>query len=202
LNSYLSLSGLILASVITPGPNNLLVLRLASARGLRSTLPAIAGIVAGGLAMLEISHIGLAITISRHPSIREAIAACGAAYLIALGTLMMYRSVKAESAETVRLPAAPQGTWALFTFQFFNPKAWILVLTLSSISTCMIGRNRDTDQLMLAMLFMVIPSACLLAWAWLGRVAARVLQIRSTKMGFNFLMGLLLVASAAQLLLG
>ena len=202
MNSYISLTGLILASAITPGPNNLLVLRLASARGLRSTLPAIAGIVAGGLTMLEISHIGLAITISRHPSIREGIAACGAGYLIALGTLMMYRSVKAESAEAIRMPAAPQGVWALFTFQFFNPKAWVFVLTVSSISTCMIGCNRDTDQVMLAMLFIVIPSACLLAWAWLGRVGARMQRTRGTRVGFNFLMGLLLVASAAQLLLG
>jgi threonine/homoserine/homoserine lactone efflux protein len=201
LNGYVSLTGLILVSVITPGPNNLLVLRMGSAGGVRSTLPAVAGIVAGGLTMLELGQMGIAATVSRYPAIRSAIGACGAIYLVGLGLLMMYRSAEAESSETLRMPAAPQGMWALFTFQFFNPKAWVLVLTVSSISDCMLACNRNTDQVMLAMLFMVIPGTCLLAWAWLGQAAARMLQRSGTRTGFNFLMGLLLVASAAQLLL-
>jgi threonine/homoserine/homoserine lactone efflux protein len=201
LSAYISLIGLILVSVITPGPNNLLILRIGSVGGVRSALPAVAGIVAGGLVMLEVGQIGVAATVSRYPAIRSGISACGAMYLIGLGALMMYRSVRAESSEAFRVPADPQSTWGLFTFQFFNPKAWVLILTVSSISDCMLSCNRRADQVMLAMLFIVIPSVCLLAWAGLGQAAARLLQRNASRMAFNFLMGLLLAASAAQLLL-
>ena len=49
--------------------------------------------------------------------------------------------------------------------------------------------------------FTIIAMFCIaLAWACLGGLATRMLQRGGARMGFNFLMGLLLVASATQLL--
>ena len=44
--------GLLCVAAITPGPNNLVVLRASSQGGIRAALPAIAGIVLGGLLLL------------------------------------------------------------------------------------------------------------------------------------------------------
>jgi threonine/homoserine/homoserine lactone efflux protein len=53
---------------------------------------------------------------------------------------------------------------------------------------------------MLLLMFIGIPSGCLLTWAVLGRVAARIVRGGLARARFDRVMGLLLIASAASLL--
>src|SRR5207253_7438049 len=52
MNVLLGVSGLIFVSAVTPGPNNIAVLRIAGEQGLRATAAAILGVVLGSLAIL------------------------------------------------------------------------------------------------------------------------------------------------------
>jgi threonine/homoserine/homoserine lactone efflux protein len=193
--------GLILAAAITPGPNNFLVLKLAAERGLRSALTAIAGIVAGGLAMIALAQVGLGVFVVRHPWIRDGIVACGASYLAALGVLLVYRSFSMVSLPAVRERIAPNGVLALFAFQFLNPKAWVLVLTVSVAAGCVGQCDRESPTVTPLLLFATISSACLLMWATLGRLAARIMRRERVCAWFDRAMGLLLVSSAVSLVL-
>jgi threonine/homoserine/homoserine lactone efflux protein len=197
MNPEIGISGLILSAAITPGPNNLIVLQLAGARGLKSALPAIAGIVAGGLLLIALVQIGLNALISRYPWLDNVFVVAGVVYLGALGLQLVYRSFATAGTKPGSVTVAPLGALALFFLQFANPKAWVLVLTISAAA-----RAAASGQFALPVLYAVICSASLLAWAVLGQVAARVLQSGLARARFDRVMGALLIASAASLAVG
>jgi threonine/homoserine/homoserine lactone efflux protein len=196
----IGMSGLILAAAITPGPNNLVVLQLAGERGLRSALPAIVGIVAGGLVMFALAQIGLGTLMVRHAWLQVLTVVCGAMYLAALGLLLVYRSFSGAPIVARSVYVAPKAALPLFVFQFVNPKAWVLVLTVSAAGRCIGLCNAQSAELKLLLLFIAIPSGCLLAWAALGQAATRILQGDLARARFDRVMGLLLIASAVSLL--
>jgi threonine/homoserine/homoserine lactone efflux protein len=200
MNTVFATSGLILAAAITPGPNNFLVLKLAGERNLRSALMPVGGIVAGGLAMIALAQLGLAVFASRHTWVRDGIVMCGTLYLVVLGFLLIYRNLGTVSAPIEGAQEAPIGALALFVFQFINPKAWVLVLTVSAAASCVGQCNRHWSMVALPLLFAAISSVCLLAWAVLGRLAARFLQRPRLRARFDCVMGLALVACAGSLL--
>jgi threonine/homoserine/homoserine lactone efflux protein len=193
----IGISGLIFIAAITPGPNNLIVLQLAGACGLKSALPAIAGIVTGGLLLIEFAQIGLGAMTARYPWVDDVFVVAGAVYLAVLGLRLVYRSFGAVGINPGSRPVGPLGAPALFVLQFANPKAWVLVLTVSAAA-----RGAACSQFVLPLLFVAISSASLLAWAALGHVAARVLQGGLARARFDRAMGALLIASAGSVALG
>jgi threonine/homoserine/homoserine lactone efflux protein len=200
MNVEIGIGGLILVAAITPGPNNLLVLQLATERGIKYALPAITGVVAGGLVMFALAQIGLGAVVARHAWLQIGTVTCGAIYLAALGLLLVYRSFSAVSIAASSAPGAPKGGLPLFAFQFVNPKTWVLVLTVSAAAHCIGPCNAQSNEITLLLLLIAIPSGCLLAWAALGRVAARILQGGLARARFERVMGVLLIASAVSLL--
>ena len=197
MNVIVGISGLIFIAAITPGPNNLIVLQLARARGLRSALPAIAGILAGGLVLIALTQFGLGALTSRYPWLDQVLVVAGVAYLGGLGLRLVYLSFGTAGTTPGSVQVGLLGAPALFGLQFANPKAWVLVLTASAAA-----RGVVPNQFVLPLLFAVICSASLLAWAALGQVAARILQGGLARARFDRVMGALLVASAASLALG
>jgi threonine/homoserine/homoserine lactone efflux protein len=103
MDPLLAACGLLCVAAITPGPNNLVVLRAAGHAGLRGAIPAIVGIVCGGLLLLAVMALGAGAAFATHPPLRR--------WAGAPATL-------------------PAGTLGLIGFQFLNPKSWVIVLTV------------------------------------------------------------------------
>lgn len=197
MNVVIGIGALILIATITPGPNNLVVLQLAGARGLKSAVPAIVGIVAGGLALMVFTQIGLGAVASRHRWLNHVLVAAGVLYLGGLGARLMYRSFRRLDAPTEFVTVASLGAPALFILQFANPKAWVLVLTI-----CAAARGAASPAFVLPLLFVAIAGVSLVAWAVLGEAAARVLQSPLARNRFDRVMGALLIVSAGSLAVG
>lgn len=191
MNDLLAPAGLLLAAAITPGPNNLVVLRAAGRHGARGAASAIAGIVLGGLALFVAIAAGAGAMLAGHATLRLMLAAAGAAYMAWLG-LRLLGGGASGSVEA----ALPAGLPGLFGFQFLNPKGWAMVLTVVAAWPA----ARLSDYLPLAALFTVIPLACLLLWSLAGRLLAAHLARPRFRRRADAAMGLLLLASAALLL--
>lgn len=185
-------ASLLLAAAITPGPNNLVVLRLASQGGLRAALPAIAGIVAGGLALLALVMLGLDTATAAHPAWRAWLAAAGALYLAWLGLRLLAAS--ARDAGAASEPALPGSALGLFGFQLLNPKAWVMTLAAT-------GSSGAAGYLPLASLFVAIPTGCLLLWSGCGQLLTRALARAFVRRCLDAAMGALLLAGAGLLLI-
>lgn len=189
-----AIAGLLLAAAITPGPNNLVVLREAGRTGVRGTLPTIAGIVLGGASLLVAVAAGAGHVLARHDALRTGLAIAGALYMGWLGLRVLVAARHhAPAAAGMALPA---GGWGLFGFQFLNPKGWAMVLTVVAAWPV----AHAADYLPLLALFILIPLACLLLWAGGGRLLAPRLACARFRRRVDATMGALLLASAALLL--
>jgi threonine/homoserine/homoserine lactone efflux protein len=196
VNSLLAAALLLCMAAITPGPNNLVVLRTAGHAGLRGALPAIAGIVCGGLLLLVVAALGAEAAFATYPPLRRWAGVLGALYLAWLGLSLCVLSIAPRYAAAMGPATLPAGTLGLVGFQFLNPKSWVIVLTV--LAAMPIKDLRD--YLPLAGLFVLIPTLCLLLWAVLGAWLARWLLRPAVRRGVDLVLGGLLVACACLLL--
>jgi threonine/homoserine/homoserine lactone efflux protein len=163
VEALIGAAGTIAAAALTPGPNNLVVMRTAARGGLAGALPAIGGIVLGSLALLAVVVAGAGAVFDAVPRLRAALAIAGCLYLVYLGARLLLSGADAGTGSQVRLPVGVAG---LFGFQFLNPKSWVLVLTATAATPAGWGAVARFAQL--GALFAVISTACLLLWATLG----------------------------------
>lgn len=189
-----SAAGILTAGVVTPGPNNLVVLREAMRGGWRAALPMSLGIVSGGLALLLLATAGVASVFSDRPVLQAVVTGFGAAYLLMLGVRLAFASSDAKAEDRT----LPTGVWGLFVFQFLNPKAWVLALTVTAAAQSSMGLAALPP---LAVLFVMIPAASLSAWIWAGsRLGDRFRG--GGRLWLDRTMGALLALCAAILLAG
>lgn len=192
-------AGLITVAAITPGPNNLIVMRAASHSGFMGALPAIVGILTGGLAMLLLVMAGAGVVFAAEPRLYSVITVGGGAYLCWLGASLVMGSFAKPGAHGVtQARALPAGAAALFSFQFLNPKSWVMVLT---VTAAVQGGAEEPSQafLPLAALFTVIPALCLTLWCALGVLTTTYFDRPRIRSWLDRVMGLLLFASALVL---
>jgi threonine/homoserine/homoserine lactone efflux protein len=197
MDHLLALAGLLCVAAITPGPNNLVVLRASAHAGFRGALPAIAGILIGGLLLLALVAAGAGTAFAAYPALKSWIKAIGSLYLAWLGISLYAGGVVPRSGRaSPREPALPAGALGLVGFQFLNPKSWVMALT--ALAAMPLSTLRD--YLPLAGLFALIPALCLLLWASLGAWLLRWLVRPRVRRGVDVAMGALLLACAALLL--
>lgn len=196
----IGVAGLIAVTAITPGPNNLVVMRAASHLGFIGALPAITGILAGGLAMLIVVMAGGGVVFTAEPRLYPVIALGGGLYLCWLGASLVIDSfAKTDAHAATPARELPAGAAGLLVFQFLNPKSWVMVLTV----TAAVQGGTEASQvfLPLAVMFTVIPAFCLALWSALGVLMTRWLDRPRVRNWLDRVMGLLLFVSALLLVL-
>lgn len=176
---------------LSPGPNNLAVMRTAAWNGWTGAMPAVAGIVSGGLVLLAIVAAGAGRAFFEWPWLRVVIEVGGALYLIWLGACLCIAAGCDGGATS--LPAGMRG---LFVFQFLNPKGWMMVLTAVA---ALPAKSAASAFLHLAPLFILIPALGLLLWAGLGGAMASGLARPLVHRWTDRVLGALLVLAAALL---
>ncbi len=189
-------AGLLCVAAATPGPNNLVVLRAASHAGLRGAMPAIVGILLGGLLLLAAAALGAQTAFATYPWLRPWIGLAGSLYLAWLGASLCAAAIASRRTATTSM-ALPAGLPGLIVFQFLNPKSWLMVLTVLAT----VPASGPSDHLLLAGLFVLIPGVCLLLWAALGAWLARWLAEPAVRRRVDMVMGALLLACAFLLLI-
>lgn len=193
MNSLLAVAALLSVAAITPGPNNLVVLRAAAHGGFVRTLPAVISIVLGSIALLATVVAGAGAALIAWPALGAAISTAGALYLVWLG-LRMIMTAHAEGLSS----DLPAGIFGLFLFQFLNPKGWVMVL---SVVTAVREKNALDTFVRLAPLFACIPAICLLLWAALGTVLSGFLARPTARRWTDRVLGALLAIAAVLLLI-
>jgi threonine/homoserine/homoserine lactone efflux protein len=186
---------LLLAATVTPGPNNLLMLRIGLEHGLRAVLAPATGVVLGGVAMLLLSCAGLARAFAAHPWLRAATAICGAGCVMWLGVRLICGSGTAVRAPVRSATGSAHDLLRMFLFQFLNPKSWLLVLTITAAASA-----ASVSLATLVALFIVIPYGCLALWAGGGSLAAGLLHDTRARARFERATGAMLALSALLLL--
>ena len=201
IDNLLAVTLLVLIAAITPGPNNIVVMSLAARTGIYSTLPAITGIITGGLILVMLVALGAQSIFESVIWLQPMLLLIGVCYLIYKGLSMMWCNVentieKRNSTEETHTG----GMLQMLSFQFLNPKSWVLVT--ASVSTASAGGHSELSNTLptLLILFIFIPLICLSLWALMGNSIRLLLEDSTNLIRFNRIMGALLVVSALFLI--
>lgn len=201
MNAVAGIAGLLFVAVITPGPNNLIVMREAARAGWSAALRASLGIIGGSMALLVLVIGGVGSALAGKPGLSTAIAAAGCLYLTLLGGQLISQSFNPRpQPEAGAQPLLPSGAASLFAFQFLNPKAWITTLTAVSAAQASVGAKSALPLLVTLLLLISVPSLAL--WSSCGVMLTRCLERQLFRVWFDRSAGGLLLGSALLLMFG
>ena len=178
-----------LATLFTPGPNNLMLMASGLNFGLKRTLPHLFGVDGGFAFMILCAGLGLGGVFKAFPVVYLILKYAGATYMVYLAWTIA-RSDPHPGKNTRKKPFTFLQSAA---FQWVNGKAWIMVV--GAISTYAAVAPYPYNAILIAGIFGLFGLASSFMWAAFGLALQKFLKHPKWLHAFNILMALLLVAS-------
>ena len=202
LADLIALATYAFALSITPGPNNVMLAASGANFGFRRTLPHMIGISGGFAVQALLVCTGLGAAIAQSPQLQHWMAWVGAACIAWMGWRLLRAGHpggvgSADGASAGR----PLSALEAALFQYANPKAWIMALTIAAVFMPRTDDFYFAALLMFAVLVAVI-FPCTAVWAAFGSALRGYLAVPVRRRVFNAVMAGLLVVTAAAMLAG
>lgn len=186
-----------LATSITPGPNNILLMTSGVNFGLRASVPHMLGVSAGFALLLLGTGFGLNELFSRHPGVYHLMKWLGVAYFIYFAWKLASAPIKPMISGAPNVPARAWRFRDAVAFQCFNPKGWIMAA--GTFSSYVPSMSKTNVIVSVALLFSLIAAPCFLLWVTFGTHLRRYLEKGRRRRYFNVGMALLLLGSLVPL---
>ena len=193
--TLLALAAFALATVWTPGPNNMMLAASGATFGWRRSVGHAMGVALGFPLMLFLIALGLGEVFQRSGTLRTALSWIGF-------TVMLWLAWRIATAGPARSGsrARPLNFLEASGFQWVNPKAW--VMAIGAGATFVRGADPVTDAAIAAAVFVAAGLTSSQGWLIFGTAIGRLLGTGPKLRAFNALMGALLALSALWLVLG
>jgi len=189
-----ALAGFAFATVISPGPNNLMLMASGANFGFRRTLPHMAGVGLGFPMMIVPVGLGVMQAFAAFPPLRTGLTVASVAYLLWLA----WRIANAGAPKKAEAGARPLTFLQACAFQWVNPKAWSMAL--SAITLYAPDRSLGA-VLWVAGTYVAMGFISTATWTVLGQQIRRLLTSPTRLRAFNWTMAGLLVLSMLPVLL-
>lgn len=185
----------VLATVGTPGPNNIMLAASGANFGLKRSIPHILGVGLGFMFMLVVVGLGMGQIFTTYPIIHDVLRYVGAAFLL-------YLAYKIATSKKPSTDGKASGTPFTFiqaaAFQWVNPKAWVMVIgAIASFIT--IGGDKYTELAVMVAVNVVVGFPLITGWCLFGREIGKFLKSDRAYMIFNYSMAALLVLTVFTL---
>jgi len=179
----------------TPGPNNAMLTASGMKFGFTRTLPHLIGITLGHILQIGLTCFGLANLFLIYPQVQFYMKILCFLYLIYLGWKMIgsFSLIQKETGKPLKFYEAS-------LFQFINPKAWSIAVTVAS------GFFPTEENIFFGVIFVTITAAiinfptCAL-WALFGSGLRKYINNEKTKKMIEYLLALLLVLTGLFILI-
>ena len=179
----------------TPGPNNAMLTASGMKFGYMRTLPHLIGISLGHILQIGLTCFGLANLFLIYPQVQFYMKILCFLYLLYLGWKMIgsFSSIQKETGRPLKFYEAS-------LFQFINPKAWSIAVTVAS------GFFPTEENIFLGVAFVTITGAiinlptCSL-WALFGSGLRKFVNNEKIKKLIEYLLTLLLVLTGLYILI-
>ena len=180
---------------ITPGPNNAMLTASGMKFGFARTLPHLVGIPSGHIVQISLVSLGLGNLFLQFPELQFYMKILCFIYLLYLSWTIIgsFSLIKKESGRPLKFYEAA-------AFQFINPKAWTIAITVVS------GFFPTEENFLIATAFLTLtaalvcfPSICV--WAIFGNSLRLFVKDTKVKKVIEYLLAILLVLTAFVILL-
>ncbi|MCJ8141317.1 LysE family translocator [Ancylobacter sp. A5.8] len=190
----LSLFLFAIAGAVTPGPNNMISAGSGAAFGFRRTLPQIWGVAVGFTVMVMAVGLGLGAIFTALPFLHSALKIAGAGYLLFLA----WKIANAGGTAGGTALEKPFTLLQSALFQWVNPKAWTIALSIVPAFTT-IGGDLVTEVVVIAVVCGIVTLPALALWAGFGVMLARAFSEPRQQRIVNRSMAALVAASVVML---
>ncbi|MDA9072987.1 LysE family translocator [Pelagibacteraceae bacterium] len=179
----------------TPGPNNAMLTASGMKFGFVKTIPHLIGISLGHVFQIGLTCFGLANLFLIYPQVQFYMKVLCFLYLLYLGWKMIgsFSSIQKKTGRPLRFYEAS-------LFQFINPKAWSIAVTVAS------GFFPSEENIFIGIVFVTITAAiinlptCSL-WALFGSGLRKFINNQKTKKIIEYLLAVLLVLTGLFILI-
>ena len=187
---YLTIILFAIATCVTPGPNNTMIMTSGLNYGIQRSLPHYLGIILGFPAMVVAVGLGLASLFEQYAVLHLLLKVAGASYL----TFLAWKIASAPISDLSVTEGKPFTFLQAAAFQWVNPKAWVLAVGATATYT-VVGSDYSLQVLVIAIIFLVFGAPCIMLWLWFGASLKRLLQKPESVKYFNYAMATLLMLS-------
>ena len=198
LTMIISIASFGLASTMTPGPNNIMLLSSGLTFGYKRTLPHALGITFGFPLMVICVGLGVGKIFEIFPFIYTTLKVVGISYLL---WMAWHIANTKGSLDTANKKDKPFTFLQAALFQWINPKAWVIAITSTAAFI--------TDHQIASIQVMIISSIyffCAIfstnSWALGGVMLRRFIQNERFVQIFNITMAVLIVGSILPFVFG
>ena len=185
---FLALAGFALATLYTPGPNNLMLMASGANYGLRRTVPHLLGVALGFPVLAICVGLGLAAAFEAFPALGTVMKVIAVAFLIWLA----WKVATAAPPGSATVEGRPLTFLQATAFQWVNPKAWAMALGAMAAYAATGGALR---VVLVAFIFAIFGIGSAVAWTLLGTQIRRLMSTPTRLRIFNYTMAALLLAS-------
>ncbi|MBE9637797.1 LysE family translocator [Salipiger mangrovisoli] len=192
---FLALATFAFVTVISPGPNNLMLLASGANFGLARTVPHMLGVALGFPAMVLLVGMGAMRVFEAYPAVRGALTVLSVLYMLWLAWKIAHAAAPGEA----QAGARPMSFLQAAAFQWVNPKAWSMAL--GAITLYAVSRDLPA-VLMVSATYVAMGAISTTTWTVLGGSLRRVLTNPARLRLFNWSMAALLIASMLPVMLG
>lgn len=186
----LALLGFAVATSITPGPNNFMLLASGVNFGFVRTIPHMCGIGFGFFTLLLGVGFGLGSLLIAYPQLDLALKVLGGAYMLYLAWKIGMSRTMGKGAEA---GDRPMTFVSAALFQWVNPKAWAMAVTAMGLYVD--PGHPYWSVLMIGFVFGLTNFPCVSTWAGFGVALRNFLSDPVKLKWFNITMAVLLVLS-------
>jgi len=194
-DTLLALTAICFATVWTPGPNNALLAASGARFSLRASLPHALGVACGFPVMMALIGLGLGEVFRAVPVIAETLRWAGAVVLLWLAWKILGTRIQQPG----NLSGRPWRFHEAVLFQWINPKAWIMAISVAS--QFVTSKAPVLETLICASVFLFTGLTSALGWVGIGTALQRWLAASMMRLRvFNGIMALLIVTTVVALL--
>ncbi len=192
---FSALSTFYFTMFVTPGPNNSMLTASAMKFGFLKTLPHLIGIPLGHIFQIGLCCFGLAKIFLFYPDIQFYMKILCFLYLLYL-SWQMIGSFSLEQKDTGR----PLKLYEASLFQFINPKAWSIALTVAS------GFFPTEENIIIGVLFVTLTAAIICfpsisLWALFGNALRNFVKHKRTKKTIEYILSVFLIITGVFILM-
>ncbi|WP_317057879.1 LysE family translocator [Roseovarius rhodophyticola] len=190
---FLALVGFAFITVITPGPNNLMLMASGANFGFRRTVPHMLGIGLGFPSMIFLVGLGIMQIFDMWEPSYTILKGLSVIYLLYLA----WKIANAAPPENAQSKGSPLTFLQAAAFQWVNPKAWSMALSAITLY----ATSRDLQAILwVSGAYVAMSTVSTTSWTTLGQQMRRFLNSPTRLRVFNIVMATLLVATLIPVL--
>lgn len=179
------------ATLYTPGPNNIMLMASGLNYGFRRTLPHVAGVTVGFSFLVAVMGFGLGAVFAAYPVLHTVLKYAGAAYLAYLAAVIA--TARPAAAPGQSLTGRPMTFLGAALFQWVNVKGW--VIAVGAVTAYAAIASYPLNMMLLSLLLFAVGLTSSVAWVLLGTSLQPLVRSPRAVRVFNLVMAALLLAS-------